>query len=189
MLKILVPHSGNRWHQLCSQTILGFDRRRWVAPRNRKWCQWLWFRPQDGRVLDQSNELQCSDTELWYQWGAEMIMLSDSTNFSWPITGAETELAFIPFQVMGPDEYHARIDNNLYTNIVAQKSVYLTNFSSCAANCEDVPQEWLEMSAGRDWKGITVLLIYLKICNLIKSILESFYYWTTLNFILVGLRS
>ena len=51
---------------------------------------------------------------------------------------------------MGPDEYHARIDNNLYTNIVAQKSVYLTNFSSCAANCEDVPQEWLEMSAGRD---------------------------------------
>ena len=47
-------------------------------------------------------------------------------------------------EVMGPDEYHGTTDNNVYTNIVAAMSVNLANFTSCVAECEEVPQEWLD---------------------------------------------
>ena len=31
-------------------------------------------------------------------------------------------------QVMGPDEYHAKVDNNVYTNIVAALAIYMADF-------------------------------------------------------------
>ena len=29
---------------------------------------------------------------------------------------------------MGPDEYHAKVDNNVYTNIVAALAIYMADF-------------------------------------------------------------
>ena len=37
--------------------------------------------------------------------------------------------------VMGPDEYHARTDNNVYTNIVAALAIYFADYSTFIAGC------------------------------------------------------
>ena len=49
-------------------------------------------------------------------------------------------------EVMGPDEYHANITNNVYTNIIAAMAVNFANFSQCVAACDSIPDEWVEMS-------------------------------------------
>ena len=50
-------------------------------------------------------------------------------------------------QVMGPDEYHARVDNNVYTNVVAAMAIYFANFSSCIAQCPEIPETWLDKAS------------------------------------------
>jgi len=45
--------------------------------------------------------------------------------------------------VMGPDEDHEDVDNNVYTNVIASYSVYFANFLSCAAECEPIPADFL----------------------------------------------
>ena len=66
---------------------------------------------------------------------------------------------------MGPDEYHAKVDNNVYTNIVAALAIYMADFrwltcyilhvthvtrvtradfSTCAGDCLEVPASWVE---------------------------------------------
>ena len=42
--------------------------------------------------------------------------------------------------VMGPDEYHANVTNNVYTNIIAALAVNFANLTQCAAQCEGIPQ-------------------------------------------------
>ena len=48
-------------------------------------------------------------------------------------------------KVMGPDEYHAGVDNNVYTNVVAAMAVYFAHYSSCVGECEAIPEEWLSL--------------------------------------------
>ena len=50
-------------------------------------------------------------------------------------------------EVMGPDEYHANIDNNVYTNIVAAMAIFFSDFTSCVAQCPEIPEDWIEMAS------------------------------------------
>ena len=48
--------------------------------------------------------------------------------------------------VMGPDEYHANVTNNVYTNIIAAMAVNFANLTHCAAHCDQIPQDWVDMA-------------------------------------------
>ena len=48
--------------------------------------------------------------------------------------------------VMGPDEYHASTDNNVYTNVVAGLSIYLAEFAHCVGGCPQVPPSWPQVT-------------------------------------------
>ena len=46
---------------------------------------------------------------------------------------------------MGPDEYHGRTDNNVYTNVVAGLAIYLSDFATCVAGCSQIPPSWTKV--------------------------------------------
>ena len=46
---------------------------------------------------------------------------------------------------MGPDEYHASTDNNVYTNVVAGLSIYLAEFAHCVGGCPQLPPSWTQV--------------------------------------------
>ena len=46
---------------------------------------------------------------------------------------------------MGPDEYHASTDNNVYTNVVAGLSIYLAEFAQCVGGCPQLPPSWTQV--------------------------------------------
>lgn len=48
---------------------------------------------------------------------------------------------------MGPDEYHGKTDNNVYTNVVAGLAIYFGQYSSCVGGCPELPSAWLEVAA------------------------------------------
>ena len=48
--------------------------------------------------------------------------------------------------VMGPDEYHASTDNNVYTNVVAGLSIYLAEFAQCVGGCPQLPPSWTQVT-------------------------------------------
>ena len=47
---------------------------------------------------------------------------------------------------MGPDEYHATTDNNVYTNVVAGLSIYLAEFAHCVGGCPQIPPSWTKVT-------------------------------------------
>jgi len=49
--------------------------------------------------------------------------------------------------VMGPDEYHASTDNNVYTNVVAGLAIYLADYAHCVGGCPQLPPSWTQVAA------------------------------------------
>ena len=47
--------------------------------------------------------------------------------------------------VMGPDEYHASTDNNVYTNVVAGLAIYLADYAHCVGGCPQLPPSWTQV--------------------------------------------
>ena len=88
------------------------------------------------------------DTELFHDTeagvtGCEFVRLMAEFWASRVTCGEDTMQCDIR-RVMGPDEYHAKVDNNVFTNVVAAMAVYFADFSACVAECPGIPDEWLE---------------------------------------------
>ncbi len=86
----------------------------------------------------------CQDTELLYKEGIEMLLQISRFYASWgeysPKNGD-----FCLYGVMGPDEYHMNVNNNVYTNVMAKKSFEFT-LEVAVAMQKKAPDLWKKVA-------------------------------------------